>query len=88
MVDGGNVNKTRLIWTSLQLAAKKMQEFAEWFEDSKYITHIVSSPLTRTINIAFLSFPKAVERGIQVVLIPDLKTQFGKSAKELRELMV
>jgi hypothetical protein len=58
---------------------------AESFEDLQHITHIISSPLTRTISTAFLSFPKVVERGVQVILIPDLKTQFGKSVKELRE---
>lgn len=37
------------------------------------ITHIVSSPLSRALHTALIAFKPAIDRGIQVILVPDLR---------------
>ena len=37
------------------------------------ITHLVASPLRRTLYTALLSFPEAVARGIKVIALPELQ---------------
>ncbi|KAH9215311.1 histidine phosphatase superfamily [Leptodontidium sp. 2 PMI_412] len=37
------------------------------------LTHIVASPLRRTVHTALVGFKPAIKRGIQIVLYPDLR---------------
>ncbi|KAK0126620.1 hypothetical protein ONS95_008207 [Cadophora gregata] len=43
------------------------------FNTMKKVTHILSSPLSRTLLTALVAFKPAIDRGIQVILIPDLR---------------
>ncbi|TAQ89056.1 hypothetical protein B7494_g2629 [Chlorociboria aeruginascens] len=41
---------------------------------AKYITHILASPLSRTLETACLTFPDVINRGVKVLAIPELQS--------------
>ncbi|ESZ92429.1 hypothetical protein SBOR_7188 [Sclerotinia borealis F-4128] len=43
------------------------------FPHPEIITHIVASPLRRTLYTALYSFPEAISRGIKVIALPELQ---------------
>lgn len=43
------------------------------FPRHAHITHIIASPLRRTLYTALLSFPSAITAGLKVVALPDLQ---------------
>jgi broad specificity phosphatase PhoE len=49
--------------------------FAKTFEDQKrYITHILSLPMTRALNTACIAFRPIIESGLTVIALPQLQS--------------
>ncbi|QSZ36098.1 hypothetical protein DSL72_007223 [Monilinia vaccinii-corymbosi] len=46
---------------------------AQAFPHPERITHIVASPLRRTLYTALYSFPSAISRGIKVIALPEIQ---------------
>ncbi|KAF7901182.1 hypothetical protein EAF00_003403 [Botryotinia globosa] len=49
------------------------QTFSDNFSDSRYVTHIWCSPMTRTIRTALLCFQSAIARGVKVEALEILQ---------------
>ncbi|TGO08437.1 hypothetical protein BTUL_0209g00070 [Botrytis tulipae] len=49
------------------------QIFSDNFSDSRYVTHIWCSPMTRTIRTALLCFQSAIARGVEVEALEILQ---------------
>lgn len=47
------------------------KQLSETFPHPDRITHIVASPLRRTLYTALYSFPSAIARGIKVIALPE-----------------
>jgi broad specificity phosphatase PhoE len=47
------------------------------FPSAQNITHLVASPLRRTLYTCLLSFPTAVARGLKVLAVPELQEVSG-----------
>ena len=67
-------------------------EFRESFkDDSQYITHILSSPLSRCLDTARLALKDVLAKPVKIVPMPELQTLgggpngTGKSVSELKE---
>jgi broad specificity phosphatase PhoE len=50
-------------------------DFAEAFKDQeRYVTHILSSPMTRALNTACIAFRPIIESGLAVSALPQLQS--------------
>jgi broad specificity phosphatase PhoE len=45
-----------------------------YYDDARYITHILASPLTRALDTALLAFEDVTTRGVKVLAIPELQS--------------
>ncbi|CZS94270.1 uncharacterized protein RAG0_04316 [Rhynchosporium agropyri] len=50
---------------------------SERFHAMDKITHILCSPMRRTVHTAMVGFKPAIQRGVQVMLLPDLREVGG-----------
>jgi len=55
------------------LGKQQCSTLASNFPYHERITHLVASPLRRTLYTCLLSFPEEVERGLKVVALPELQ---------------
>jgi broad specificity phosphatase PhoE len=55
------------------LGVAQCSALATTFPSSDKITHLVASPLRRTLYTCLLSFPSAVARGLTVLAVPELQ---------------
>ncbi|KAL2069493.1 hypothetical protein VTL71DRAFT_14172 [Oculimacula yallundae] len=49
------------------------QTLSQNFPSPEKITHLVSSPLRRTLYTTLLSFPTVVSRGVKIIALPELQ---------------
>jgi broad specificity phosphatase PhoE len=76
-----------------QLGVKQSLVLKETFTAMKSITHILCSPLTRTLQTAQVAFEDLISQGLKIVAYPDLREQgsgpssTGTSLPELRRLL-
>ncbi|KAH8684741.1 phosphoglycerate mutase family protein-like protein [Tricladium varicosporioides] len=73
------------------LGEQQCQALSQTFPDPQRITHLVASPLRRTLYTCLLSFPAAVASGKKVLALPelqetsDLPCDTGSSPSKLHE---
>jgi broad specificity phosphatase PhoE len=76
-----------------QLGVKQALNLKETFIPSNNVTHILCSPLTRTLQTAQIAFEDLISQGLKVVAYPDLRehgsgpTSTGTSLQELQHLL-
>ncbi|KAK6599054.1 phosphoglycerate mutase [Botrytis cinerea] len=56
-----------------ELGKTQCTTLSQSFPSPQKITHIVASPLRRTLYTALYSFPSAIARGIQVIALPEIQ---------------
>jgi broad specificity phosphatase PhoE len=76
-----------------QLGVKQALSLKETFIPTNNVTHILCSPLTRTLQTAQIAFEDLISQGLKVVAYPDLRehgsgpTSTGTSLQELQHLL-